>query len=93
MKFIKKCLTPVDKIKKRLLIALLFLLYLTQDLNWSGSEVIEFFSCSTQLNMIFILLINVEMPKIVDILILISRMNTTSDSFTISSHKYPYVSP
>ena len=36
------------------------------------------FSCSTQLSMKFILLINVKMPTIVGILTIISRINTTS---------------
>ena len=37
------------------------------------------FSCSTQLNMELILLINVKMPTIVGILTFISRINTISD--------------
>ena len=41
-----------------------------------GSEVIKLFSCSTQLSMKFILLINVKMPTIVvGILTLISKIN------------------
>ena len=44
-----------------------------------GPEVIKLFSCSTQLSMKFILLINVEMPTIVGILIFISMINTTSE--------------
>ena len=43
-------------------------------------EVINF-SCSTQLSMKFILLINVKMPIIVGILTLISRINTASEIF------------
>ena len=39
---------------------------------------IKLFSCSTQLSTKFILLINVKMPKIVDILTCISMINTTS---------------
>ena len=39
------------------------------------------FSCSTQLSIRFILLINVKMPTIVGILTLISRLNTVSESF------------
>ena len=38
-------------------------------------------SCSFQLRMTFILLINVKMPTIVGILTFISRVNTTSESF------------
>ena len=37
-------------------------------------------SCSTQLSMKFIMLINVEMPTIVGISTYISRINTTSES-------------
>ena len=53
--------------------------------NWKqstlpGSRVI-IFSCSTQLSMNFILLINVKMPTMVDILTFISRTNTTYDCF------------
>ena len=44
-----------------------------------GLEVLELFSCSTQLSPKFILLINVEMPTIVGILTFISRINTTSE--------------
>ena len=39
----------------------------------SGPEVIKLFSCSTQLNMKFSLLINIKMPTIVGIFIFISR--------------------
>ena len=42
-------------------------------------EVIKLFSCSTQLSMKFILLINVKMPTIVGILTFISMINTTSE--------------
>ena len=42
----------------------------------SGPEVIKLFSCSTQLSMKFILLINVKMPTIVGISIFISMINT-----------------
>ena len=44
-----------------------------------GFEVIKLISCSTQLNMKFILLINVKMPTIVGILTFISIINTTSE--------------
>ena len=39
------------------------------------SEVIKLFSCSAQLRLKFILLINVKMPTIVGILTFISRIN------------------
>ena len=45
----------------------------------SGPEVIKLFSCSTQLSIKFILLINVKMPTIVGILTFISMINTTSE--------------
>ena len=38
-----------------------------------GPEVIKLFSCSTQLSMKFVLLINVKMPTIVGILTFMSR--------------------
>ena len=41
--------------------------------------VIKLFSCSNQLSMKFILLINVKMPTIVGILTFISMINTTSE--------------
>ena len=44
-------------------------------------EVIKLFSCSTQLNTKFILLINIKMPAIVGILTFISMRNTTSERF------------
>ena len=44
----------------------------------SGPE-LNFFSCSTQLSMKFIILINVKMPTIVGILTFISMANTTSE--------------
>ena len=40
-----------------------------------GPEVIKLFSCSTQLSLKFLLLINVKMPTIVGILTFISRRN------------------
>ena len=40
-----------------------------------GPEVIKLFSCSAQLILKFILLINVKMPTIVGILTFISRIN------------------
>ena len=42
----------------------------------TGTEVIKLFSCSTQLSMIFFLLINVKMPTIVGILTFISGKNS-----------------
>ena len=45
----------------------------------TGPEVIKLFSCSTQLIMKFILLINVIMPTIVGILKFISMINKTSE--------------
>ena len=44
-----------------------------------GPKVIKLFSCSTQLSMKFILLIDVKMPTIVGILTFISMINTTSE--------------
>ena len=44
-----------------------------------ASKVIKLFSCSTQLSMKFILLINVKMSTIVGILTFISMINTTSE--------------
>ena len=44
-------------------------------------EIIKLFSCSTQLSMKYILLINVKMPTFVGILTFISRINTTYVSF------------
>ena len=41
-----------------------------------GPEIINFLSCSTQLSMIFFLLINVKMPTIVGILAFMSRKNS-----------------
>ena len=41
----------------------------------TGAEVIKLFSCSAQLSLKFILLINVKMPTIVGILTFMSRIN------------------
>ena len=46
-----------------------------------GPEVIKLFSCSTQLRLKLILLINVKMPTIVGILTFISRINYQFLSF------------
>ena len=43
-------------------------------------EVIKHFSCSTQIRMKFIMLINVKMPTMVGILTFMSMINTTSES-------------
>ena len=45
------------------------------ELQTPGHEVIKLFSCSAQLRLQFILLINVKMPTIVGILTFISRIN------------------
>ena len=45
----------------------------------SDPEVLKVFSCSTQLSMKFILLINVKMPTMVGILTFISMINTKSE--------------
>ena len=46
----------------------------------SGPEVIKLFSCSTQLSIKIILLINIKLPTTFDILIFISMINTTSEN-------------
>ena len=45
----------------------------------TGPEVIKLFPCSTQLSMIFFLLINVKMPTTVGILTLFSGKNSILD--------------
>ena len=45
-----------------------------------GPEAIKLFSCSTQLSIKFIMLINIKMPTIVGILAFISIINKTSES-------------
>ena len=52
---------------------------ITLFLSRQGPDVIKLFSCSTQLSMKFILLINVKMPTIVGILTYISMIDTTSE--------------
>ena len=47
----------------------------------SGPEVIKLFSCSAQLKLKFILLMNVKMPTIVGILTFMSRINYKFLSF------------
>ena len=46
--------------------------------NDSWAEVMKLFSCSTQVSMKLIMLINIKMPTIVGILICMSMINTTS---------------
>ena len=48
-------------------------------LDTTGPEVIKLFLSSTQLNMKFIILINVKMPTNVGILIFMSMINTISE--------------
>ena len=45
-----------------------------------GPEVIKHFSCSTQLSITFIMLINVKMPTKVGILTFLRMINKTSES-------------
>ena len=51
--------------------------------NLSGSKVMKLVSCSTQLSMKFIMLINTKMPTIVDILTFISMISATSDGLKL----------
>ena len=53
-----------------------------------GPEVIMHFSCSAQLRLKFILLINVKMPTIVGILTFISRINYQFLSFETEFSTY-----
>ena len=53
-----------------------------------GPKVIKLFSCSTQVRLKFILLINVKMPTIVGILTFISRINYRLWSFKPSISIY-----
>ena len=48
--------------------------------SYPGPEVIKLLSCSTQLNIKFIMLINVKMPTNIGILIFVSMINKTSES-------------
>ena len=64
-------------------------------MNNISHEVIKLFSCSTQLNMKFFLLINVKMPTIVGILTFISGKNnilglSEPKKSRISLHFYHY---
>ena len=56
---------------------------LKSDFKIPGLEDIKLFSYTIQVSMKFILLINVKMPTIVGIFTLMSRINTTSESFGI----------
>ena len=59
--------------------------------SFSGLEVIKLFSCSTQLSMKFIMLINVKMPTFVGILTFISIINTTSKTLkAITAFNFQY---
>ena len=53
-----------------------------------GPEVIKLFSCSTQLRMTFILLVNVKMSTIVGILTFISRINIPSEQDNLVIFQY-----
>ena len=68
---IKICNMPLEIIP-RFVVMRWYMNILTQ--KRLGSEVIKLFSCSTQLNMNFILLINVKMPTVVGVLTFISRV-------------------
>ena len=48
--------------------------------SYPGPEVIKLLSCSTQLNIKFIMLINVKMPTNIGILMFVSMINKTSES-------------
>ena len=52
-------------------------------LSRSGPEALKLSSCSTQLSMKFIMLINVKMPTIVGILTLICMINTAYESLQV----------
>ena len=60
------------------------------ELSYSGPGVIKPCSCSTQLIMKFIVLMNVIMPTIVGILTFISMINTTSEKLTRESYFSSY---
>ena len=49
--------------------------------SYSGPQIIKLFSCSTQLSMKIIMLINAKMPTIVGIITFKSMKNTMSESF------------
>ena len=51
------------------------------NLNGPGFEAMQLLTCSIQLRMKFILLINVKMPTVVGILTFFSRIDTTPESF------------
>ena len=54
-------------------------LYIIYKLMSACSKVIKLFSCSTQMSIKFIMLINVKMPTIVGIFTFISMKNKTSE--------------
>ena len=54
-----------------------------------SAEVLKLFSCSTQLSMNYIMLINVKMPTIVGILIFMNMTNTKSESLKARSLYFP----
>ena len=55
-----------------------------------GPQVIKLCSCSTQLSMTFIMLINVKMPTIVGILTFISMVNITSEDLKARSRNFQH---
>ena len=57
----------------------------------SGPEVIKLFSCSTQLNIIFFLLINVKMPTIVGTLTFMSRKVAFSAYLSLEEAEFFYI--
>ena len=57
-----------------------------------GPKVIKPFSCSTQMGMEFIMLVNVKMPTIVGILTFISMINTASESLNAKNIFLVYTS-
>ena len=65
------------KVCQLLPIPLMMVLNLQDTVNSPGPEIIQFFTCSTQLSTKFILLINVKMPTIVGILTFISMIKTS----------------
>ena len=58
------------------LLLLAYAKYGCRSSSFAGPEVTKLYSCSIQLSVEFILLINVKMPKIVGILTFISRITT-----------------
>ena len=58
-------------------------LFILSKTTTTGFKIIKLFSCSTELSMKFILLVNVKMPTIVGILTFTSRINSTSESLKV----------